>query len=214
MTNYERAMIDARALTVTNVATRQMAADLFDAIRAFRKQSQEQKELVIRPLKQQYDNAKVPFDTFEQECKTHEKAIADKMSAYDREIDRLARVEQVRLQAIADRANAKIIVKAETKGIEPVLRVAPVVPTVPTTIVTQAGTKQIRVGKTVYAIEGVGPGADVRANDPRVTALSLAYPSLFVFDWVLFRKLASTGVLDQVHGVTSRIEYIYQQRGA
>lgn len=206
-------MIEASSLTVQTIHDRQLATDLFDAIRAFRKQSEAQKELTIRPLKLAYDDAKIPYDTFIKECQTHEKTLSDKMSAYDREVDRLARIEQARLQAITDRANAKIEAKAEARGIEPVLKAAPVVPTPPRTMVTQAGTTSTRVEKKVYGIQGVQDNDNISASDPRMAELVKQFPMLFTFDWVAFRKAASTGLLDGLPGVTSQIEYHYQQRG-
>ena len=209
----KQAMLDAGTIIVSTASSRQLAADLLDAIRAFRKQSDVQKEQVVRPLKNSYDAAKIPFDAFAQECKTHEAALSDKMSAYDRECARRAAVEQARLQAITDRANVKIVEKAEAKGLEPVLRAAPVVPAPPTTIHTQAGSTQSRITKTVYGVVAATDNEEIKANDPRITAIMALAPTLCVFDWVAFRKLASTGMFDTCAQVEKREEYTYVQRG-
>jgi len=203
---------DAKALTVQTVSNRQRAADLWDAIRAFRKQAEAQKEDVCRPLKTAWDQAKVPFDTFVKECQDHEAALQGKMSAWDREQDRLAKIEQDRLQAIADKANAKIVQKAEAKGVEPVLKVAPVVQVPPKSMETQAGTTQSRQTKTVYGLKGVVDNAELKANHLQAKELVGIFPGLFVLDWVAFRKAASTGMLDACTQVEKRETYVYSQR--
>jgi hypothetical protein len=205
-----RILADARTLTVATIHDRQLATDLFDAIRSFRKQCEEQKELTVRPLKAAYDSAKIPFDGFIKECQTHEKALTDKMFAYDLEVDRLARIEQARLQALTDKANAKIEARAEAKGIAPVFKAAPVVPTPPKTVVTQAGTTQTRRVHVVYTVRGVE--GEVRADNPLVAALLRDYPALFVLDPVRFQALAKTGMLDIHPSVTKTEQYIYTQR--
>src|SRR5574343_840678 len=134
----------ATALSVKSTTARQLATDLFDAIRAFRKQTEADKETVCRPLKEDWEKAKKPFDDFKKECEGHESALQRKMGDWDREQDRLAREEQVKLQKKIDEQNAKRIEKAEAKGIEPVLKVAPVVQVPPKTVGTQAGTTVTR----------------------------------------------------------------------
>jgi len=202
----------AKALTVQSVTNRQRAADLWDAIRAFRKQSEAQKEEVCRPLKSAWDSAKVPFDTFIKECQGHEATLQGKMSAWDREQDRLAKIEQARLQAITDKANAKIEAKAEAKGVEPVLKVAPVVQAAPKSIETQAGTTQSRSTKKVYKIKGVDGQVELTAGDARVGNLVNDFPELFVLDRVKFNALAKTGMLDNHPNVEISEEYVYSQR--
>ncbi len=133
------------------------------------------------------------------------------MSTWDRERDRLARIEQDRLQAIVDKKNEKIVAKAEEKGIEPVLKVAPVVQAPERNITTQAGSVQNRVVRKVYGVRGVEDGADLKSNDPRIKDIMSAFPALFVFDWVAFRKVASSGMLDQCPQVEQREEYTYRQ---
>lgn len=203
---------EAKALTVQTVSARQRAADLWDAIRAFRKQAETQKETVCRPLKTAWDEAKVPYDSFIKECQGHESTLQGKMSAWDREQDRLARVEQERLQAIADKANAKIEAKAEAKGIEPVFKVAPVVQAPPKSIETQAGTTQSRSVKKVYEIVGVKQNEDLLASDVRAKELAQNFPHLFVMDWAAFRKVASTGLLNGLETVGCHEEFVYSQR--
>lgn len=201
----------AKALTVRSIADRMLAANLWDVIRAFRKQADAQKEDVCRPLKQEWEDAKKPFDTFVKECQGHEATLQQKMSAWDREQDRLARMEQDRLQAITDKANAKIEAKAEAKGVEAVLKVAPVVQVPARSIETQAGTTQSRSVKKVYKIKNWPADAD--ASTPAVSQLLRDYPALFVLDRVKFNKLASTGMLDNHPNIEITEEYIYSQRG-
>ena len=203
---------EAKGLTVQTISARQRAADLWDAIRAFRKQAETQKETVCRPLKTAWDDAKVPYDAFIKECQGHESTLQGKMSAWDREQDRLAKIEQDRLQAIADKANAKIIQKAEVKGIEPVLKVAPVVQAPPTSIETQAGTTQSRQTKIVYGLKGIADNTELKANDVQIRELTGMFPGLFVLDWVAFRKAASLGMLDGCSQVEKRETYVYSQR--
>jgi hypothetical protein len=123
---------EATALAVQTTGARQRAADLWDAIRAFRKQAEAQKEEVCRPLKTAWDDAKKPFDAFVKECQGHESALQAKMAAWDREQDRLAREEQAKDLA------------------EVTLKVAPIVQAPPKSIETQAGTTQSRSVRKVY----------------------------------------------------------------
>ncbi len=200
----------AKALTVSTVSARQKAADLWDAIRAFRKQAEAQKETVCRPLKTAWDNAKVPFDAFVKECQGYETLLQQKMSAWDREQERLAREEQAKIQAKIDAQNAKRIEKAEAKGIEPVLKVAPVVQAPPKSIETQAGTTQSRSVKKVYKVKTIA--AKVDASVPDVAQLLKDFPKLFVLDQVAFNALAKTGMLDDHPCVEITEDYVYSQR--
>jgi hypothetical protein len=211
----QRQIMEAKALVIKTPATRQQAADLWDALRAFRKQAEAQKEEVCRPLKTAWDEAKKPFDAFVKECQGHESVLQAKMSAWDREQDRLAREEQAKLQAKIDAENAKRLAKAEAKGrdvADVVLKVAPVVQAPPKAIETQAGTTQQRVERTVYGLKGIAKDSEVRVNDPRVTELAVMCPGLFVLDWPAFRKLAATGILDNVPCVEQTTDYVYAQR--
>jgi hypothetical protein len=201
---------EAKALTVQTTSARQRAADLWDAIRAFRKKAEAQKEEVCRPLKTAWDQAKVPFDAFVKECQGHEATLQSKMSAWDREQDRLATLEQARLQAIVDKANAKIEAKAEAKGIEPVLKVAPMVQAPPKSIETQAGTTQSRSVRKVYKVKYIGAILD--ASVPDLGPLLKDFPKLFVLDRVAFNALAKTGMLDGHPCVEITEEYVYSQR--
>ena len=203
---------EALTLAIKSPVTRQRAADLWDAVRAFRKQEEANKETVCRPLKTAWDDAKVPFDSFIKECQGYEAKLQGLMSAWDREQDRLARIEQEKIQKAIDAKNAKIIEKAEAKGVEPVLRVAPVVQAPPKSIETQAGTVSTRSEKKVYGVKDATDNEELKASDPRIASLVAAFPALFVLDWVAFRKVASTGMLDAVPQVHSRTEYIYTQR--
>lgn len=205
----------ANALTVQTVAKRTMAANLWDAIRAFRKQAEAQKEEVCRPLKREWEDAKKPFDTFVKECKVHEDTLQDKMSDWDREQERLASLEQERLQAIVDKKNEKILAKAEEKGVEAVLKVAPVVQAPPKSIETQAGTTQNRSTRKVYKIKAIGVEnmlTQFTAVNASVVQLVNDYPGLFVLDIVKFNALAKTGLLDGHPNVEITEEYVYTQR--
>lgn len=206
---------ESLALVVKKQSDRQRAADLWDALRGFRKQAEAQKEEVCRPLKSAWDEAKKPFDSFVKECQGHEATLQAKMSAWDREQDRLAREEQAKIQAKIDAENAKKLAKAEAKGrdiSEVVLKVAPVVQAPPKAIETQAGTTQQRTEKTVYGIKGAIDNSPLRADDPLVAGLVAKFPALFELNWVAFRKFASTGMVDTVPGVEKRVEYVYAQR--
>lgn len=203
---------EAQSLAVITAPARQRAADLWDAIRAFRKQAEAQKETVCRPLKTAWDEAKVPYDAFVKECQGHELTLQKAMSEWDRKQEAIARAEQAKIQAAIDAKNVKIIEKAEAKGIEPILRVAPVVKAPDRSISTQAGTVQNRVTRKVYGIKGVADGNELKANDPRIQDIIHAFPALCVFDWVAFRKIASTGMLDSCQQVEQREEYTYSQR--
>ena len=212
----EKAAIVARAklLTVHTASDRKMAADLWDALRKFRKDAEAQKEEVCRPLKTAWDKAKVPFDTFVKECQGHETRLQGLMSAYDREQDRLARIEQDRLQAIVDKKNEKIMAKAEEKGVEAVLKVAPVVQAPARAIETQAGTTQHRVSKKVYHIKGEKDGEVLPwdASHAHVSELLKGFPSLFVLDRVRFNALAKSGMLDSNPNVSIEESFVYSQR--
>jgi hypothetical protein len=193
---------EATALAVQTTGARQRAADLWDAIRAFRKQAEAQKEEVCRPLKTAWDDAKKPFDAFVKECQGHESALQAKMAAWDREQDRLAREEQAKLQAKIDAENAKKLAKAEAKGkdlAEVTLKVAPIVQAPPKSIETQAGTTQSRSVRKVYK--------------PKSTdQLMKDFPQLFVLDMPKFNALAKTGMLDGRADVEIAEEYVYSQR--
>ena len=203
---------EAKSLAVLNVGLRQRAADLWDAIRAFRKQAEAQKETVCRPLKTAWDEAKVPYDAFVKECQGHELTLQKAMGEWDKKQAAIARAEQDRLQAIADKANAKIIAKAEAKGIEPILKVAPVVVEPPKSIETQAGTKQTKKLKKVYAVRGdIANIVQFDASSHAVAQLLKDYPALFVLDRVKFNALAKTGMLDNHPNVEVTEEYVYSQ---
>ena len=207
---------EAKGLTVQTISARQRAADLWDAIRAFRKQAETQKETVCRPLKTAWDDAKVPYDQFIKECQGHESTLQQKMSAWDREQERLAREEQAKIQAKIDAQNAKRIEKAEAKGqdvSEVVLKVAPVVQAPPKSIETQAGTTQTRQTKKVYKIKNETMDAEsIHAGLISVQQLLKDYPQLFALDKVKFNKLAATGMLDAHPNVEVTTEYVYSQR--
>lgn len=192
----------ANSLTVKVPKDRQRAADLWDAIRAFRKREEANKETTCRPLKDVWEEAKKPFDEFIKKCQTAETRMQAAMSAWDREQDRIAREEQAKIQAKIDADNAKKIAKAEEKGkdiSEVVLKVAPVVQAPPKSIETQAGTKQIRQTKKVYK--------------PRdLKSLMQSFPDIFEISMPKFNALAKAGMLDGRADVEVTEEYIYAQR--
>ncbi len=189
----------ATALAVKSISERQLAADLWDAIRAFRKQSEAEKEATCRPLKQDWEDAKKPFDEFIKECQGHESALQRKMSEWDREQERIAREEQAKIQQRIDAQNAKRIEKAEAKGIEPILKVAPVVQAPAKRIETQAGTTQTRAVKKVY-------------TPTNLATLMRDFPQLFDLSMSRFNALAKTGMLDGRADVAITEEYVYSQR--
>jgi Sec-independent protein translocase protein TatA len=189
----------ATALTVKSTTARQLATDLFDAIRAFRKQAEGQKEETCRPLKTAWEDAKKPFDEFVKECQGHEQALQRKMAEWDREQERIAREEQARIQAKIDAQNAKRIEKAEAKGVEPVLKVAPVVQAPAKTSETQAGTKVTRTVKKVY-------------TPTNLPTLMRDFPQIFDISIPKFNALAKSGILDGRDDVKVSEEYVYAQR--
>jgi hypothetical protein len=204
------------ALAVKTQSARQQAADLWDAIRAFRKQAEAQKEETCRPLKVAWEQGKAPFDAFVKECQGHEATLQQKMGAWDREQERIAREEQAKIQAKIDAENAKRIEKAEAKGVEPVLKVAPVVQAPPKSVETQAGTTQTRSVKKSYRLKGVTDSewnGVLRANHPRCAELLASNPGVFILSEPAFNKLAATGALDNLPYIEVREEYIYTQRG-
>lgn len=201
---------EATSLTVLNVSGRQRAADLWDAIRAFRKQAEAQKEAVCRPLKTAWDSAKVPYDAFVKECQGYESKLQQEMSKWDREQERIARAEQQKIQDKIDAQNAKIEAKAEAKGIVPVLKVAPVVQAPPKSIETQAGTTQSRSTRKVYKVKTTASKIDAGLGE--VAQLLKDFPKLFVLDQVAFNALAKTGMLDEHPCVEITEEYVYSQR--
>lgn len=194
-------MAEAQTLTVTSVSSRQRAADLWDALRAFRKQAEAQKEETCRPLKTAWDNAKKPFDEFMKECQGYEIALQHKMAAYDRERERIAREEQAELKAKIDKQNEKILAKAEAKGIEPVLKVAPVVQAPAKSIATQAGTTQTRTVKKVY-------------EPLNLKSLMKDFPTLFDLNMARFNAMAKAGAFEGRDDVRVTEEYVYTQRQA
>ncbi len=212
----DTAIEQVKELTISSVSSRALATELLASLKGFKKSEEASKEEKCRPLKTAWDNAKKPFDDFIKKCDIHIDALQKKMSAYDIEQDRLARIEQAKSQAKIDAENAKKIAKAEQKGkdvSEVVLKVAPVVQTAPKTVTTQDGSTQTRSARTIYSIKGAVEDEDLTAVDPRIAALIKSYPALFRMDWVAFRKLASTGMLDQCVNVESRTEYSYDKRG-
>lgn len=208
-------IVKATAIKVENPPTRQDAATLWSLIRTARKAVETEQEEVCGPLKKDYEDKRAPYLELRKECESWEKRLQAAMSAWDREQDRLAREEQAKIQAKIDAENAKKLAKAEEKGkdlSEVVLKVAAVVQAPPKSIETQAGTVSTRVEKTVYGIVNATDNEDLKANDPRISSLLDSFPALFAFDWVTFRKLASTGMLNGNKQVVSRTEYIYTQR--
>lgn len=199
----EQLIVQSQSLVVSTPTTRQQAADLWDAIRAFRKQEEVNKETVCRPLKVAWEDAKKPFDDFIKKCETAEKKMQAAMAGWDREQDRLARIEQAKIQAKIDEENRKKLAKAEAKGkdlSEVVLKVAPVVQAPPKSIETQAGTTQTRITKKVY-----------KPKD--LKSLMAAFPDLFELSMPKFNALAKTGMLDGRADVEITEEYVYAQRG-
>jgi len=192
-----------KSVVVTTQAGRQRAADLWGALRGFRKQAEALKEETCRPLKTAWEEAKKPFDEFVSECKTYETLLQTKMGDWDREQDRLAKIEQAKIQAKVDAENAKNLAKAEEKGkdlAEVVLKVAPVVQAPPKSIETQAGTTQTRQVKKVY-------------TPTNHATLMRDFPQLFELNIPKFNALAKTGMLDGRDDVKVSEEYIYAQRG-
>jgi hypothetical protein len=189
----------ATAIKVSNPPTRQDAATLWSLIRTARKATEAEQDRICGPLKKEYEDKRRPYLELRKECESWETRLQAAMAAFDREQDRLARLEQERLQAIIDKKNEKIVAKAEEKGIEPVLKVAPVVQAPPKSIETQAGTTQTRTTKKVY-------------KPTNLATLMKDFPQLFSIDMPKFNALAKTGILDGRADVSITEEYIYTQR--
>lgn len=200
----------ATAIKVSTTPTRQDAATLWSLIRTARKATEAEQDRVCGPLKTAYEDTRKPYLDLRKECESWESRLQDAMSTFDREQERLARLEQERLQAITDKANAKIEAKAEAKGVEPVLKVAPVVQAPPKSIETQAGTTQSRSVRKVYKIKSMA--SPVHAGLPEMAQLLKDYPKLFEVNLVAFNKLGATGMLDGHPCVTITEEYVYSQR--
>lgn len=203
-------MEGARDLQVSTPLGRQVAADLWDAIRAFRKQAEAQKEEICRPLKAAYQAAKKPFDEFVAECAGHEATLAARMAEWDREQARLAAERQAAIQARIDAQNARAITKAEARGLEPVLKIAPVVPTPPRVLTTQAGTQQSRQTVRRWTIAGLTPEqlAKISAADTRLAALPREW---LLVNVAMVSVMVRAGL--QPECVEVREDTVYVQRG-
>jgi hypothetical protein len=204
-------------VTIASPAARQQAATDWDTIRSLRKLAEQIKEVECRPLKDLWETAKAPFDTFKKLCEAAETMLQAKMSAWDREQDRLARIEQEKLAKKIAEQNAKAMEKAEAKGLEPVLKATPIVEGPAKSVETGQGTVQTRSTKTVYTIKGLEPGEelkDLKGDDPRVAELLASWPSLFDLNPTRFKKAAEAGLLAKAACVEARQEYTYSQRSA
>lgn len=210
--NALRVMQQAPTLRVESVAGRTEAADIWDAIRAFRKQAEEQKEDICRPLKQTWEETKKPFDDFVKECKEAEARLQRMMSDWDREQLRLQREEQARLQRLVEEENARRRLDAVMLPEEPAapLLVTPILPVVPKTIATSSGTTQTGTVKKTYAV--CSQELRLHAGLPDCAALLKDFPQLFVLDQVAFNGLAKAGLLDGRPDVTVSETMIYTQR--
>lgn len=204
----------ATTMTVTTPPTRQDAATLWSLIRSARKNAETEQDLICSPLKTAYEDARKPYLELRKECENWETRLQVAMGQYDREQDRLAQVEQARLQAIVDKANAKIEAKAEAKGVEAVLKVAAVVQAPARNIATQAGTVQNRSTRKVYHIKSEQNTEifDWDASMVPVAQLLKDFPHLFELNRVKFNTLAKTGLIDGHPNVTIAEEYVYSQR--
>lgn len=192
-------IVKAGAVKVISAPTREDAATLWSLIRTARKEAEIEQDQVCGPLKAAYEEARKPYLDLRKECEAWEARLQSAMGAYDREQERIAREEQAKIQAKIDKQNAKAVEKAEAKGVEPVLKVAPVVQAPPKSLDTQAGTKQTRTVKNVYI--------------PKNSAtLMRDFPQLFVLDMAKFNAAARAGLLDGRPDVEVKEEYIYSQR--
>jgi Sec-independent protein translocase protein TatA len=204
-TNSDQELVftGSKSLVVSTKKDRQIATDLWDAIRAFRKQAETQKEEVTRPLKDAFDNAKKPFDIFIKECKHHEDVLQHKMNEYDQEQERLVQLEAKKLQAKIDKQNEKIAAKAEAKGVVPVFKETPMFQEPVRSMDTQAGTTQTRQIRITYSVK---PGVDAHV------ALMRDYPSMFEINKVKFNAHAKAGMFIGNPWVIAKQEFVYVQR--
>ena len=65
----------------------------------------------------------------------------------------------------------------------------------------------------MYEIVGVQQNERLMASDERAKELIRQFPHLFGMDWVAFRKVAATGMMDSSLTVGSHDEFVYTQRG-
>lgn len=100
------------ALVVRDAASRQVATDLWDAVVAFHKQAEAQKEETCRPLKTTWENAKKPFDDFMKECLAVKARLDTVQGAWDREQKRLADMAQAEINAKVEAENRKRLAEA------------------------------------------------------------------------------------------------------
>lgn len=177
---------------------RQKATDLWDIIRSLKKDAEKQKEEKCRPLKQAWDDEKKPYDDFLNECKKHEQSLQDKMSEWDREVKRLAELEQARQQALIEKQNKKIQKEAEKLNIEAVLKIAPIIQEAPKSIQTISGNKQ-----TCTVIKAYEP-TDIKS-------LMKDFPEIFDINHAKFNALGRAGLLDSRNDVSVTDHYIYRQ---
>lgn len=216
MMNSHDELAKANALVVRTPSDRQLAADLWSAISGFENDAEKRKEEACRPLKTAWDNARKPFNEFIKECMSAKAKLKTVMSDWDKEQARLSQIEQAKIQAKIDAQNMKLLEKAKAKGVDPhdvVLKAAPVVAEPPKNLTTQDGAVQSSAKRITYGIEGALDNDELTAIDLRVSPLLEKFPTLFKFDWVLFRKIASTGILDNVPGVERREEFSYRRMG-
>jgi len=209
-----RVVESAGELIIRNTTGRKEAGDIWDAIRGFRKQAEEQKEEVCRPFKSAWEETKKPFDDFMKECKEKEALLQRLMSDWDREQLRMQREEQALLQELADKENQRRRLDAEMMPEVPPapLVVVPIVPVKPKTVETIAGTKQTSTVKKIYAVKDAQGAERIHAGLKFCAGLLKDFPNLFVLDQVAFNQLAKTGLLDGRDDVTITETIIYTQR--
>jgi len=197
------------SLTVKTAPDRQAAADLWDAIRAFRKQEEERKKLECDPLKDAWETRKAPFDAFISQCKTYETRLQVVMSQWDREQVRRALEQQEAINRQTHDQNAKIQAKADEQGVQAVLKVPREIEAPPTAIPTQAGTKQVRQTVKRWKIKDLLPEQieDVHADHPLLMEIPR---DLLKVDMVLMNQLVKLG--RQPACVEVYDDYQYSQR--
>lgn len=197
------------SLTVKTAPDRQAAADLWDAIRAFRKQEEERKKQDCDPLKAAWEAKKAPFDAFINECKTYEARLQIVMAQWDREQVRLALEQQESINKQVEAQNAKIQAKADAQGVQALLKVPREVDAPQRVIPTQAGMKQVRQTVKRWKIKDLLPEQieDLHADHPLLTEMPR---DLLKVDVVLMNQLVKLG--RQPACVEVYDDYQYSQR--
>ncbi len=144
-------------------------AELHTKFAQERRDNEDAKDAAMAPILKKERDTRAPFMVVIQTCELWEKYCKTRMSAYDQEQLRLARLKQEEENRKVAERNAKIIEKAEAAGTAPITVAPKVVDTVAKTIQTDIGASTRKTVKR-WRLKGLGPDEDVAkvlASDPR-----------------------------------------------